>query len=486
MNTRRDRTHRTFGQVCGILGGMVSITVGGVQAQERRVFVTPNGQDGTTCTGQPFRTVTAALRVCGQPGTIVQVAPGTYSQGEVFPIQVPDNVTLLGNPQTKGQGIVVRGGGRYLSRTFASQNVAIVLGNRAQLQGITVTNPNDRGYGVWLESARDAIVAHNTLRDSVHDGLFLTGSTIALVVDNVFTGNRGSGISAVGSSGGEIRGNVFENTGFGLSIGKTSEVVLLQNRIVRNVEGIVISDGAAPTLRANTITDNQRNGVVVLSHRNGNSGPDLGTTADPGRNTFGNNGERDVVNLATTPVAAAGNQLSAGRTRGTVNLMAAVAPLKPSQMAQGITTPVRPIALQTPTAPATGIPIPIERSLPGAPVVSTNPQAGRSLPQSISIERLPPVANRLPPGVSPIAPPQFRPAATPVPGARANLRFRVIVAAPSEATALRVREVAPNAFPTRRQGQLFLQTGAFSTRERANEQVEALRAAGFQPILESM
>ncbi|HAN45347.1 MAG TPA: hypothetical protein DCQ32_02215, partial [Cyanobacteria bacterium UBA8156] len=95
--------------------------------------------------------------------------------------------------------------------------------------------------------------------------------------------------------------------------------------------------------------------------------------------------------------------------------------------------------------------------------------------------------NRLPPGVSPIAPPQFRPAApASAPGIRANLRFRVIVAAPSESTALRVREVAPNAFPTRRQGQLFLQTGAFSTRDRANEQVQALRAAGFQPIVESL
>ncbi|MGQ9867035.1 MAG: DUF1565 domain-containing protein [Pseudanabaenaceae cyanobacterium] len=485
MNTRRDRSCPTLGRTCGLVCGILSGMVGSAQAQEQRVFVTPNGQDSTACTGQPFRTITAALRVCGQPGTIVQIGPGTYSQGETFPIQVPDKVTLLGNPQTKGQGIVLRGGGRYLSRTFASQNVAVVLGNQAQLQGITVTNPNERGYAVWLESARDAIVAHNTLRDSVHDGLFLTGNTAALVVDNVFTGNRGSGLSAVGSSRGEIRNNVFENTGFGLSIGKTSEMVLLQNRIVRNVEGIVISDGAAPTLRGNTITDNQRNGLVVLSHRHGNSGPDLGTTADPGRNTFGNNGERDVVNLATTPLAAAGNQLNAGRLRGPINLTAAVAPPKPSQIAQGITAPVRPIALQTQPAPTAGIPIPIERSFPEAPVVSTNPQT--RLPQSISIDRLPPVANRLPPGVSPIAPPQFRPAApATAPGARANLRFRVIVAAPSEAIALRVREVAPNAFPTRRQGRLFLQTGAFSTRDRANEQVQALRTAGFQPIVESL
>ncbi len=485
MNTRRNCRHRSLGTMCGIWGGILGIAVGGAQAQERRVLVTPNGQDSTTCTGQPFRTVTAALRVCGQPGTIVQLGPGTYSQGETFPIQVPDRVTLLGNPQTKGQGIVVRGGGRYLSRTFAGQNVAIVLGNQAQVQGITVTNPNERGYGVWLESAQDAIVAHNTLRDSVHDGVFLTGNTVALVVDNVFTGNRGSGLSAVGSSRGEIRGNVFENTGFGLSIGKTSEVMLLQNRIVRNVEGVVISDGAAPTLRANTIADNQRNGLVVVSHRNGVSGPDLGTTADPGRNTFSNNGERDVVNLATIPVAAAGNQLNPGRLRGLVNLTAAVAPPKPSSVAQGIGSPVRPIALQTPTPSPTGIPIPIERRYPGAPVVSINPN--EALPQSISIERLPPVAHRLPPGVSPVAPPQFRPVAPPLTSAaRAHLRFRVMVAAPSEAVALKVREVVPTAFPTRRQGQLFLQTGAFSTRDRADEQAQALQAAGFQPIVEPL
>ncbi|NJK59829.1 MAG: hypothetical protein HC918_05660 [Oscillatoriales cyanobacterium SM2_1_8] len=62
----------------------------------------------------------------------------------------------------------------------------------------------------------------------------------------------------------------------------------------------------------------------------------------------------------------------------------------------------------------------------------------------------------------------------------------MIVAAPSEATALKIRELAPNAFPTGRQGQLFLQTGAFSTRDRANEQLQTLQAAGLRAIVESL
>ena len=42
-------------------------------------------------------------------------------------------------------GIVIQGGGDYLSRSFGGQNVAIVAANQSGLTGLTVTNPNPSG-----------------------------------------------------------------------------------------------------------------------------------------------------------------------------------------------------------------------------------------------------------------------------------------------------------------------------------------------------
>jgi hypothetical protein len=101
----------------------------------------------------PLRTVTFAIAQA-QPGSVIQLAPGTYSatSGEVFPFILKPGMTIVGNESNKGQDVLINGGGRIISPSFAGQNVAILAAQDSQIRGVTVTNLLGRGTGLWIES----------------------------------------------------------------------------------------------------------------------------------------------------------------------------------------------------------------------------------------------------------------------------------------------------------------------------------------------
>lgn len=313
------------------------------QANQNIIYVAPNGTDSSGAGTQalPFRTITAALQTAPTSGTVIQLAPGTYSAetGEVFPLKLTPGIKLRGNENSSGNGVLVKGGGVFVSQTFARQNVGILAADNSQISGITLTNSNPRGYGLWLESKQNVTISNNTFINNTHDGVFLTGETIASILNNVFTKNKGSGISAVGSSAGDIRSNTFENTGFGLSIGQKSQVVVSNNRISNNRNAIIISNLAAPTLRANVLENSEEYGLVILKDRKGQPNPNLGTTDNPGLNTFKNNKLSDINNASGVTLVAVGNQVDKKRVIGSVELIASNVPIPPAPTTPNPTTP---------------------------------------------------------------------------------------------------------------------------------------------------
>ncbi|PZV15316.1 MAG: hypothetical protein DCF20_11090 [Pseudanabaena sp.] len=454
-------------------------------AQQKIVYVSPQGNDTQT-----YRTITAAIAANPQEGTIFQLGNGTYSQasGETFPLLLPKGAVLRGNPSSNGTSVVISGGGRFISPTFAGQNITIAAATNSRIEGVTVTNSNPRGYGLWLESSRNVVIANNSFVLSTHDGIFLTGSANAYIGNNLFANNKGSGISAVGSSTGEIRNNKFENTGFGLSIGQRSQVVLADNNISRNVDGVIISNTAQPTLRGNAIADNQRNGLVVLSSANGSPRPDLGTTISLGNNTFRNNREFDINNATTTPLVAVGNQINPSRVKGLLDLRASNSPITNT-----ISPEIKPAPLPlVPVAPTnTGTAIPIQSSprptpttvfvpakppsasqaLP-SPVVSTNSGANNS-PTTIIIER-------------DYSAPATRPRVAALPPANLDpstgkpFQYRVIVPVTSITVTQRVKTVVPDAFRLSRSGRTVMQVGAYSDNATAGQLVQKLAQSGLK------
>ena len=263
----------------------------------------------------PFKTLTQALQVA-RPGTVILLSPGTYSQetGETFPLRLKPDVTVQGNTETRGQGIVIQGSGFFLSPTFARQKVAIVGADRAILAGVTVKNPDPQGYGVWMESTSPAIL-DSTFTESGHDGISVTGSGSPLIRNNYFYQNGANGITIYGTSQAEVRENIFEQTGFAINVNQKAAPLLIGNRITQNKDGIVVQASAQPIVRDNSVDGNTRDGLVAIAQ----SRPNLGTATAPGGNSFRNNGQFDVnAKAVRQPISAFGNDLS--KTVGTLDL----------------------------------------------------------------------------------------------------------------------------------------------------------------------
>ncbi|NMG21475.1 DUF1565 domain-containing protein [Brasilonema bromeliae] len=289
-------------------------------SQVNALFVNPsvgddkvnNGSEGT-----PFKTISQALRIAG-PNTVIILSSGTYSTetGENFPLILKPNISIQGDSRSKGRGIVIKGGDTYLSRTFGGKNVAIVGANQAKLTGVTVTNPNPRGYGLWIENSNPVIV-ENTFTGSTQDGIAVTGNSTPNIRNNFFYQNGANGITVSGNSQAEVRENVFQQTGFGINITQNAQALVVSNSIQDNRSGVVVQANARPILRNNLIQGSKEDGLVAISQ----AIPNLGTASEPGGNQFRNNARYDINASAAKEIFPAfGNSLANNRINGKVDL----------------------------------------------------------------------------------------------------------------------------------------------------------------------
>ena len=288
-------------------------------SQVNVLFVNPSiGDDKVENGGErtPLKTITRALQ-SAKPNTVIILSKGTYSTetGERFPLMLKPSVSIQGDQNTKGRDIVITGGGDYLSRAFGGKNVTVVGADQAKLTGVTVTNTNRRGYGLWIERSSPIVVA-NTFIGSTQDGISITGDSQASIRNNYFERNGANGITITGNSHPDVRENVFQRTGFGINVAQSAEPMLVGNRLENNRCGIVVQANAHPILRSNLIQDSKEDGLVAIAQAT----PDLGSTAEPGRNEFRHNNHYDInASAAKQIISAYGNTLRSYRVAGNVN-----------------------------------------------------------------------------------------------------------------------------------------------------------------------
>jgi parallel beta-helix repeat protein len=265
----------------------------------------------------PFKTLSKALQQA-QADTTIQLAAGTYNatSGEIFPLQVPSGVKLVGNEGNKGDGIVIEGNGEYVSPTLAQQNITLLLEDTTEVRGVTVTNKATRGTGIWIEST-DPTIANCTFTECNREGVLATGTAKPNVVDNDFIDNGGNGISFIKNAQGEIKNNTCKKAGYGISVEDNAAPRIVDNLITENRFGVGISVDSKPILRNNTIEDNEEYGIAVT----GNAEPDLGKSQDdPGNNIFRNNGQFAILNSSKNTLVSWGNQLTSNQVSGSVQI----------------------------------------------------------------------------------------------------------------------------------------------------------------------
>ncbi|MBN3895110.1 MAG: DUF1565 domain-containing protein [Nostoc sp. NOS(2021)] len=289
-------------------------------SQVNVLFVNPSVGDDKAGNGSesaPVKTITQALRLANA-NTVIMLSTGTYSAetGEEFPLMLKPGISIQGNPSNQGKDIIIQGGGDYLSRSFAGQNVAIVGANQALLTGVTVTNSNPRGYGLWIESS-NPVVAENTFTGSTQDGISVSGNATPTISKNYFDRNGANGITIAGNSHPQVKENVFQQTGFGINIAQNAAPVIIGNQIQNNRTGIVVQANARPILRNNSIQNNKEDGLVAIAQ----AMPDLGSASEPGGNAFQNNARYDInASAAKQLISAAGNNLVSDRITGKVDI----------------------------------------------------------------------------------------------------------------------------------------------------------------------
>ena len=450
------------------------------QISQRVLFVNPNGGNNTAGNGSesaPLQTITQALLVAS-PNTVIMLSPGIYSAdtGEVFPLKLKSGVAIQGNTGNKGQGVTIQGGGGFLSSRFGGQNVTIIGADEAKLTGVTVTNSNPRGYGLWIESS-NPVIMNNTFTGNTQDGISMTGDSAPTISQNYFHRNGANGITIGGDSQPEVRENVFDQTGFGINITQNAAPVVVSNQIQNNRSGIIVQANARPILRNNLIQGNREDGLVAIAQ----SIPNLGTIAEPGGNEFRNNARHDINASATKEIIpAAGNNLSQNRIAGRVDFNAQTAPAanipQRRQVANRATTANEEITLS-----ASGQPNQANQSQMNYVRIDPN-IVEFAAPQLPSSSATPPF------GESPLGNTRPSPTTAYLPPARVRpgVRYRVVVNVATDRERAIVRNLAPDAFPTVRQGRRVMQVGVFSDRNNADEMVNVLNRNGLRTTLEPL
>ncbi len=332
------------------------------------IYVSVSGNDGAIGSQQaPLKTITRALQIA-TASNIIQIADGNYNaqSGEKFPLAIPSGVTIAGNESNKGTNIIIEGSGQYLSRTFAAQNITIIMASGAELRGVTVIGSGSRGSGVWIESTTP-LIANCTFTKCKREGVFVTGDANPIIRDSIFTDNAANGIAIAKNAKADVRNNACFKTGFGIAISDTASPTLTNNQVYENRSGMVISSDSRPILRNNTCDRNIQDGITVI----GNALPDIGTISSPGGNIFRNNGQFDLQNASTNKLVSAGNQVEPAKCKGNIEFIGSQVPT-PAPNPTPTPPPPTPIPNPIPTPPPpTPIPVPIPVPPPNPTPVPT-------------------------------------------------------------------------------------------------------------------
>jgi hypothetical protein len=309
--------------------------------QDLTYYVDPSaGVDDASSTGTascPFRSLTRAISVIGPDGgagatiKIVNDASAPVlgpSTGEVFPIQLPANVTIVAGDTTKNLptlrattslvDALLLTTGDNLSYLVVDGAGILVEGQAGGIDHVTVRNA---GRGIDVEEGSVSLGPGVVSQNNSEPGLFLLGVSAVHI-----TGGRGSehtsfsgnlqGISVRDNSSVVIDGadidpahpdesdvDTDDNVGAGFVMG-TFGLPLTRASVVRglhtsgNTNGLEVEPCAAFTLRASYLGHNRLSGVYValtVSNDGGCAcssscagGLDLGNPAggDYGRNIF--------------------------------------------------------------------------------------------------------------------------------------------------------------------------------------------------------
>lgn len=250
--------------------GEYRATLEGVQWQILHVVEGATGGDGSF--ERPFGTLDQAIAVANDGYLVYTPYGGTYQPTPMF--VVPEGVSLLSNAPV--HYLPTDAGWLPLPLSGASPDLSaapqilgsVTLSDRATLDGFRVVGYGDalsdagvvrladvsdatvannmiwsRQEGIWIEDARNATAANNTVVQSFGSGIRIGGGTDATLIGNRVADAGGDGIEVLNSAHANIVGNQVE---------------------LADGSGIALTEGNHATVSGNTIGLVGGNGIEVL------------------------------------------------------------------------------------------------------------------------------------------------------------------------------------------------------------------------------
>lgn len=451
--------------------------------------ITGNDINGNGNMDSPFKTIAKALQVA-QPSTVIVLTPGIYSSqtGETFPLILPDGVTLQGNPRTRGENIIIQGGGLFESPTAAHQNITILAANPAKVTGVTITNPNSQGYGLWIESS-SPIVVDNTFTENTSAGIVVKGNSAPTIRSNYFYNNGGDGILVAGTLQADVRENVFiDRENATLELSRDGEAPL--RSADRNFPP---TSAESPT--NTSIPETESVSEPVETTANPSPTPEsVSPIIEPEitisqsetlPTTFPSDWRNISLSVANPPEStetqpAARDQT--GESSSTSPISAASFPVPASLQSQQNSTNPTTTSAAVPRIIDISVPSPTETAIPDTSTPATLTPEAEMRDITVNAQEFPsrdsiPVLSSNNPSATPQEPP---------PETAPEGRYRVLVAAATDDQQTLVRSLIPGAFRTSYNGKLMMQVGLFSSRENAQEILNLLQEQGLTVTIETL
>lgn len=174
---------------------------------------------------------------------------------------VVDN-TLEENSQT---GILVdhSDGNNLLNNTADHCEQGIVV----RASSGTVLSGNTARYnakaGLRLDQCSGSVLTDNVAADNSYDGIIVSDSWDLKLIRNSVTANPARGIALLGSSGNTIIGTDGEGNGLAIVVNESHHNTVVDNKLVRNSNGIEVMNSNDCTVSGNTAEDNVGGGIVL-------------------------------------------------------------------------------------------------------------------------------------------------------------------------------------------------------------------------------
>ncbi len=272
-------------------------------------YVSTNGNDANSGTlSSPFRTITHAVQVAG-PNKTIKVSPGTYSNGEIFPLILKTGQGLYGDPDNFGTGTiptVITGTNTNFIEGWQSPlifitNTAVISGFSMGLSTYLVCS-----MAIFVSNANATIIS-NTFNLESYAGIVVDYNNNSIIAFNKFSAIDCYCIFINDNTSGSpvISNNLFISSAFTIRIDAGTPVInnnaisgcvqcemgtpLISNNYFTNSGisyGTINVWTGAPVIRCNVFVC--PNNAIVIQHQTGNpeSNPDIGTALYPGNNDF--------------------------------------------------------------------------------------------------------------------------------------------------------------------------------------------------------